>query len=284
MPFVHAPLEAATTALNLVLKFDRPADSVLHDFFRAQRKLGAHDRAFIAETVYGVLRRKRTVEYVAPGATPRRVVLAYLARTAGSRFRDLTALVRPGEQDGLARVKAVGLETAPLPIRADLPDWLFERLLDGFQESDILSLARGLNQPAPLDLRVNTLRATREEVLKQLTAAGMHVAPTPYSPVGIRVRGRPAINRHALYTTGAIEVQDEGSQLLGYLVAPRPHELIADFCAGAGGKSLVLGMLMRSHGRIYAFDTSTARLARFKPRLRRSGLSNIHPRVVAHER
>jgi 16S rRNA (cytosine967-C5)-methyltransferase len=283
MPFTHAQLEAAIAAFNLVLKFDRPADSVLHDFFRAQRKLGARDRAFVAETVYGVLRRRRTVEYVAPEATPRQMLLAYLARLGGSSVRDLASLLQPTEQEWLARVKAVSLESAPLAVRADLPDWLVDRLLDSCGEPDILALARGLNQPAPLDLRVNTLRTTREEVLQQLVAAGMLAAPTPYSPVGVRVKGRPAINRHDLYMSGAVEVQDEGSQLLGFLVAPRPHELVADFCAGAGGKSLALGMLMRSHGRIYAFDTSEARLARLKPRLRRSGLSNIHPRLVAHE-
>src|SRR5262245_31582512 len=172
------------------------------------------------------------------------MLLAYLARVTGYSVRDLLPLLRSGEQDWLAGVKAVALENAPLAVRADLPDWLVDRFLDNFPESDILSLARGLNQPAPLDFRVNTLRATREEGLRQLVAAGMLAAPTPYAPVGVRVKGRPAINRHALYTSGAIEVQDEGSQLLGFLVAPRPHELVADFCAGAGGKSLVLGMLM----------------------------------------
>lgn len=276
-------LEAATEALGLVLKFDRPADSVLHDFFRARRALGAHDRAFVAESVYGVLRRKRTVDHVAPGGAPRQMLLAYLARLAGASVRELTPLLRPGEQEWLARVKAVPLEGLPLAVRAELPDWAVDRLKDNLQEADILALARGLNRPAPLDLRVNTLRAKREAVLQELAAAGIEAAPTPHSPLGIRVKGRPAINRHTLYTSGAVEVQDEGSQLLGFLVAPRRHELVADFCAGAGGKSLMLGALMHSQGRIYAFDTSAARLARLKPRLRRSGLSNIHPHVIAHE-
>src|SRR4030095_333902 len=118
----------------------------LHDFFRAQRKLGARDRAFVAETVYGVLRRRRTVEYVAPEATPRQMLLAYLARLAGSSVRALAPLLQPSEQEWLARVKAVSLESAPLAVRADLPDWLVDRLLDSCGEPDILALARGLNQ------------------------------------------------------------------------------------------------------------------------------------------
>jgi 16S rRNA (cytosine967-C5)-methyltransferase len=130
---------------------------------------------------------------------------------------------------------------------------------------------------------VNTLVAERDTVLQELAAGGLDVAPTPHSPAGIRVKGRPAINRHPLFASGVIEVQDEGSQLLAYLIAPRRHDLVVDFCAGAGGKSLMLGALMRSHGRIYAFDTSATRLARLKPRLKRSGLSNVHPQPIASE-
>jgi 16S rRNA (cytosine967-C5)-methyltransferase len=171
----------------------------------------------------------------------------------------------------------------PLAVRAELPDWIAERLTRALPEAEILAAARGLNQPAPLDLRVNTLRASRDEALRELAASGFEAAPTPYSPVGIRVKGRPAVNRHALFTNGAIEVQDEGSQLLGYLVAPRRNDLVVDFCAGAGGKSLMLGALMQSHGRIYAFDVSGARLDRLKPRLKRSGLSNLYAQTIRNE-
>lgn len=103
------------------------------------------------------------------------------------------------------------------------------------------------------------------------------------SPVGIRLDGKPGINRHPLFTTGVVEVQDEGSQLLGFLLAPRRSDLVVDFCAGAGGKTLMLGAMMQSQGRLYAFDVSEKRLARMKPRLKRSGLSNVHPQVIAHE-
>ncbi len=119
---------------------------------------------------------------------------------------------------------------------------------------------------------------------KALAASGVDAVPTPYSPLGLRVAGRPQLGRHALVTSGALEVQDEGSQLVGYLVAPRRGEMVVDFCAGAGGKTLLLGALMRSLGRLYAFDTAERRLANLKPRLARSGLSNVHPQLIASER
>jgi 16S rRNA (cytosine967-C5)-methyltransferase len=283
MALARAQFEAATEALQLVLKFDRPADSVLHDYFRAHRGLGSHDRAFVADTVYGVLRRKRTVDVLAPAASPRRMVLAYLARLGGFSLRELAAELRPEEQSWLAQIKSQSLEGLPLAVRAELPDWIVERLRPCFPEPEIAALARALNQPAPLDLRVNTLLAGREEVRQGLAIDAVAAEPTPYSPVGLRVRGRPAVNRHPLFLAGAIEVQDEGSQLLGYLLAPRRHDLVVDFCAGSGGKSLMLGALMQSHGRIYAFDVSAARLSRLKPRLKRSGLSNLHPHPIRNE-
>ncbi|HUF80044.1 MAG TPA: RsmB/NOP family class I SAM-dependent RNA methyltransferase [Burkholderiales bacterium] len=283
MAITRAQIEAAAEALRLTLKFDRPADSVLHDFFRERPALGAGDRAFVAESVYGVLRRKRSVDHLVPDGAPRHLLLAYLARIAGVSVRELAAATHPNEQSWLAQVKAKTLAGLPLPVRAELPDWVVERLLRHHSEDEIVALACGLNEPAPLDLRANALRCERDEAQRRLAADGIQAEFTPYSPVGLRVRGRPSINRLPLFLSGAIEVQDEGSQLLGYLVAPRRHEMVVDFCAGAGGKSLMLGALMRSQGRLYAFDVSAARLNRLKPRLKRSGLSNLHAGAIQHE-
>jgi 16S rRNA (cytosine967-C5)-methyltransferase len=283
MALTRSQLEASTKALELVLAFDRPADAVLHDFFRAQHALGSHDRAFVGDAVYGVLRRMRTLEHLVTGRGPRFMVLAWLARYASASVRDLAPLLGTDEAKWLAGVKAVALDALPLAVRLELPDWVVQKLSTQLSESDLVALARGLNDAAPLDLRVNTLLSEREEVLRELVAGGLPAVPTPYSPVGVRIRGRPAINRHALFTRGAIEVQDESSQLLGYLAAPRRHELVVDFCAGAGGKTLHLGALMHSHGRIYALDVSASRLARLKPRLSRSRLSNVHPQVIRNE-
>ena len=283
MPITPTQLAAASEALGLVLRFDRPADAVLHDFFGARHALGARDRAFVADSVYGVLRRRRTVDRLAPGGTPRQLLLAWLVSPAGISVREITDLLDAAEREWIVQVRAAPLDTPDVATRAELPDWVADRLAAMLGEEGLLAAARGLNQPAPLDLRVNTLVAERDEVLRELAASGISADPTPHSPVGIRIQGRPPINRHALYTRGAVEVQDEGSQLLGYLVAPRRNDLVVDFCAGAGGKSLLLGALMRSRGRIHAFDTSAARLARLKPRLKRSGLSNLHPHLIAGE-
>lgn len=283
MAITRAQLEAATEALGLALKFDRPADAMLHDFFRARHALGSHDRAFIAEAVYGVLRRKRTVDHLAPGGSPRGMLLAYLARVRGISIRELSDLLKQDETSWLSGIKAQPLDDLPLALRAELPDWILERLRSRFSEPEIAALARGLNEPAPLDLRVNTLLTGREEVQQALAVDAVVSEPTPYSPVGLRVKGRPAINRHPLFLTGAIEAQDEGSQLLGFLLAPRRHDLVVDFCAGSGGKTLMLGALMHSHGRIYAFDVSVVRLSRLKPRLKRSGLSNVYAQPIRSE-
>ncbi|MBN4841934.1 class I SAM-dependent methyltransferase, partial [Citrobacter braakii] len=101
--------------------------------------------------------------------------------------------------------------------------------------------------------------------------------PTPYSTIGIRIPGKPAMQKMPLYTEGHVEVQDEGSQLLSLLTAPNRGEMVVDFCAGAGGKTLALGALMRNTGRLYAFDVSEKRLLKMRPRVARSGLSNVHP-------
>jgi 16S rRNA (cytosine967-C5)-methyltransferase len=134
-----------------------------------------------------------------------------------------------------------------------------------------------------LDLRVNIARLDRETALARLGASGIDAEPTRYSPVGIRLTGKPAINRHELFKQGLIEVQDEGSQLLAYLVAPRRGEMVADFCAGAGGKTLALAAIMRGTGRIYAMDVSARRLQELAPRAARADVSNVHPLVLTGE-
>jgi 16S rRNA (cytosine967-C5)-methyltransferase len=140
-------------------------------------------------------------------------------------------------------------------------------------------LAKSLMHSALLDLRANTMKTNREELLAQMNALGgrYQAIPTPYAPDGVRIMGKPALQNTAAFKAGMFEVQDEGSQLLAYLLAPKRGEMVVDFCAGAGGKTLAIGALMRSTGRLYALDTSERRLANLKPRQARSGLSNVHP-------
>ena len=284
MPIPPRRLGAAIEALRAVLKFEHPADGVLSHYFREHHELGQSDRAFIAEAVFGVLRHKRVLDRLTRNADARRLMLAWLARFGGAQASDLAPLLKRDEAEWLADVQSIALEDMPVPVRAELPDWTWEKLVEKLPEAEVLALGLALQQPAPLDLRVNTVKATREEVLAALKASGIDASATPFSRIGVRLAGKPAINRHPLFLDGSIEVQDEGSQLIGYLMGPRRHDLVVDFCAGAGGKSLMLGAMMNSQGRVYAFDVSPRRLARLKPRLKRSGLSNLHPHLLTSER
>jgi 16S rRNA (cytosine967-C5)-methyltransferase len=197
--------------------------------------------------------------------------------------RDLDGALRAHEAAWLAELKA---RSQPLPaaVAADLPDWLWTRLGQAYGEERRASLARAWLTPAPFDVRVNALKTTREAALAGLASEQLDVAKTPYSPLGLRIRGRPMLAKHPMLADGRLEVQDEGSQLVAHLVAPRRSDIVVDFCAGAGGKTLALGALMRSQGRLYAFDVLEKRLAKMKPRLARSGLSNVHPERIDHER
>lgn len=276
-------LAHACAALDLILPFNEPADGVLSRYFRANPELGSADRAFIAESAFGVLRRKRLLEAVAEQSTGRALLLSYLIRVVGVSIRQLAAVLQPEEGEWLGTVKSRDTSNLPLAVQLDLPDWLFERLQAQMPEADLIALSRAMQQPAPLDLRVNTLRATRDEVIAKLGADKINATPTPYSPIGVRLDSKPALSKNRLFVAGKIEVQDEGSQLLGFLVAPTRHDTVVDFCAGAGGKTLMLGAMMNSQGRLYAFDVSEKRLANLKPRLKRSGLSNIHPHLIQSE-
>lgn len=277
-------LRQTAMALASVLAPNGPADVKLSAYFREHPKLGGRDRAFIAETVYQVLRRRRLLEYLADGTDARRLMLAALLRLQGISLRELAPLLNRQQEEWAQAIKGKSIDGLPPAILADLPDWLWERLAYQYGEAEALALARAMHQAAPLDLRVNRLKGSREEVLAQFAREGIAAIPTPYAPDGIRLADKIALNRHVLFLKGVVEVQDEGSQLLAQLVAPRRGEMVADFCAGAGGKTLALGALMANSGRLYAFDVAEKRLANLKPRLARSGLSNIHPQRIASER
>lgn len=276
-------LDLVIRALRSILPLEHPADATLRYFFQHER-IGSKERALVAETIFGVLRHRLFLEQAcAQEATPRRMTLAYWIRFGGYNLRELEPLLMHGESSWLGQVKAISLATLPLPVQAELPEWVIEQLQPTMSDEMILALGRSMQSPAPLDLRVNTLLATRDEVLQTFRSEGMDALPTPYSPIGIRLKNKPALAGHPLFLSGKIEVQDEGSQLLGYLLAPKRSDMVVDFCAGAGGKTLMLGAMMQSQGRLYALDVSEKRLANLKPRLKRSGLSNLHPQLISHE-
>ncbi|HRK38774.1 MAG TPA: RsmB/NOP family class I SAM-dependent RNA methyltransferase [Burkholderiaceae bacterium] len=275
-------LDACTDLVRLVVKFDHPADAVVSRFFREHRNLGPRERNTLAETAYNVLRQKLLFEYLARSGP-------------GSRERKLAVLGFHGDRNyiksALTDAEAAWLDsTSTIPAgdlqphhRHNLPDWLVQPLKaqvgDEFQ-----ALATSLNSPAPLDLRVNDFKQKRLPALDQLKKDAIDGVATPFSPWGIRIQGKPAINKLPAFVNGELEVQDEGSQLLAWLLEAKRGEMVADFCAGAGGKTLAIGAMMRNTGRLYAFDVSAHRLDALKPRLARSGLSNVHPVAIAHER
>jgi len=275
-------LTALSAALAAVLPMSEPADAALHAFFRRHPELGQRDRAFVAENVFATLRHLRSLTAKAAASDARKLAIAAVMR-GGLSLRELDGAISADERAWATAFKARKPSLSPAEA-AELPDWLWERLGVAMPATEREALAGSWLASAPLDLRINPLAIKRDAARAALAASGIAAEPTPYSPLGLRIAGRPALQHHPLYTSGAIEVQDEGSQLLGFLVAPRRGDMVADFCAGAGGKTLLLGALMRSQGRLYAFDVSAHRLARLKPRLARSGLSNVHPTLIEHER
>jgi 16S rRNA (cytosine967-C5)-methyltransferase len=277
-----ALLELSTELLRAVLKLEHPADMVVSNFLRQHKALGSRERHTLAETAYTVLRQRLLFSHLAQsGSGPLERRLALLAWQGSASF--LQAATQADEKAWLAKVQAIDRDTLPEKLRHNLPDWLATPLQETLA-AEFWPLVEALSTPAPLDLRVNTFKARREDVLKVLTDAGHAAQATPYSPWGVRVQGKPALNKLDVFTRGDVEVQDEGSQLLALLTDAKRGEMVVDFCAGAGGKTLALGAAMRSTGRLYAFDVSGHRLDALKPRMARSGLSNIHPAQISHER
>ena len=277
-----AILGNAEEVLREILRFMSPADVTLSRYFKDHPRLGGRERGAIAECVYAVLRNKSFfTDFTGAGATMRRLTLLGMAEAIGA---DSLGGLTEEETEFLARIKDIDRSLLPPKKRANLPDWLYDKFIAQYDEEETLALAAVLNTPAPLDLRVNSLKADREKVIAELATAPIVAEPTPYSALGLRIRKKPTLQNLPLFKEGAIEVQDEGSQVLAQLLGARRGEMVVDFCAGAGGKTLAIGAIMRNTGRLYAFDVSEKRLTKLKPRLARSGLSNVHPVVIAHER
>jgi len=277
-----ALLDLTTELVRQILRLDMPADTVVSGYFRQHRDLGSRERHALAETAYAVLRRRLLYAHQAQsgsGALERR--LAALAWQGSETF--LRGALGPQEQKWLAEEQAVDPASLPEKLRHNLPDWLAGALRKELGEG-FWPLVASLDAVAPLDLRVNSLKAKREDVQAALKEAGIEAEATPFSPWGLRIHSKPALQKLDLFIQGQVEVQDEGSQLLAAMVGAKRGEMVVDFCAGAGGKTLAIGAMMRNTGRLYAFDVSGHRLEGLKPRLARSGLSNVYPAQIAHER
>ncbi len=267
-----------------LLNFEQPADRVVSRYFRSEPQLGNRDRALIAESEFSQFASS------GEGSQARRLALLGLmsalsegglgsANRAESAIADLAHVLKTGEYEWLQRFSTVDPSALNPLVRNNLPEWLWDAFGKYPGEESREELAKSLMHPALLDLRANTMKTTREQLLAEMNALGgrYQAIPTPYAPDGVRIMGKPALQNTVGFKAGMFEVQDEGSQLLAYLLAPKRGEMVVDFCAGAGGKTLAIGAIMRSTGRLYAMDTSERRLANLKPRQARSGLSNVHP-------
>ncbi len=290
-PVKHAEflLSHCILVLEQTLTFTHPVDGVLSHYFRNQRQLGQQVRACIAQTTYDVLRRKLLWEHLsrsAPKGSGGRIRrLALLAFAASPALRAaLLSTLGAGEAAWLEACWALPTQELSIECQHNLPAWLAERLTAQWGHATMLAFAQASQEKAPLDVRVNILRDKRDKVLSRLRERAQQVQATPWSPWGLRFLQNVSLNQMPEWQDGLLEVQDEGSQLLAVLVDAKRGEMVVDFCAGAGGKTLALGAQMHSSGRLYAFDTAAQRLQALQPRLKRSGLSNIYPVVISHER
>ena len=288
-------LAAAIELLTAVLAEQRPADTVISGYFRARRYIGAKDRARIADEVYGALRHHARLGWWLrhagwPDPAARGRVLALRRLVDGQEVADIDGLcdgtqhapdtLEPAERGALDRLPAGTTEHAdmPDPVRLECPDWAFAGLAGRDRAAAELT---ALLVPAPMDLRVNERMARRPKVLDRLRRDGLEAEATPWSPLGIRLARRAPLTGHALFKSGVIEVQDEGSQLVALLADAQPGHQVVDFCAGAGGKSLAMAARMNGKGRVVACDVAAGKLDRTRVRLRRAGVDNIEPHALA---
>lgn len=289
-------LSAAIDLLHQV--FDqprRPADAISADFFRGRRYIGGSDRRAVSDLAWGVLRQRLRLEWwvAQTGArlTPRLLVLAYLLLAEKRKTVEAARLFdggrfSAGPLDAGEMGVAEQLVGKPLTgkemsesARLNLPEWAMPGLAARFGEAlDAESLA--MEATAPLDLRVNLLKATREGAQAALRAEGIISETTPLSPWGLRLPGRTPITGSAAYKSGLIEVQDEGSQIIAALVGAAPGMRVADYCAGAAGKTLAMAATMNNQGRITACDVSVPRLEGATKRLRRAGVHNAETHLL----
>ncbi|MDE2234632.1 MAG: RsmB/NOP family class I SAM-dependent RNA methyltransferase [Gammaproteobacteria bacterium] len=290
--YARTRLRQATDLLDRLLQFDLPADAIIDRYFKANRNMGARDRAFAAETVYGCLRHMRELQALyepvhKPETTAERaawLAATWLLKYAGWSAR---ALIQAGFAAGavqlVERIRALDLFEFPLAVRANLPDWLADSLCLRFGADETLMLAASLNQPAPVDIRVNIGKIDREHLQSQLKEEGFELMPTPYSPYGLRRELRGPLFTSRAFRAGLFELQDEGSQLIGLLAHVKPGQQVVDFCAGAGGKTLQMAAMMGNSGAVYAFDVARKRLDRLRPRLLRAGVHTVQRHVIQDE-
>ncbi len=279
-----ARLQAAIEVLDEILDRHRPASHALSDWGRAHRFAGSGDRAAIGNIVFDALRKRNSLAWRMDADTPRALALGVLGHGWGEPADTIAAMCAGGRTpEPLSEAERAGLAAqpdmeAPDWVRGDYPEWLADEFRAAFG-AEAVAQGAALSERAPVDLRVNTLKADRAKVMKALR----EYAPeeTPFSPVGVRVPVRarhhkaPKIETDAAHGKGWFEVQDEGSQLAALLAGAQPRDQVADVCAGAGGKTLAFAAQMDNTGQIYAYDADKTRLRPIFERLKRAGARNV---------
>ncbi|HEX9702012.1 MAG TPA: RsmB/NOP family class I SAM-dependent RNA methyltransferase [Rhodospirillales bacterium] len=297
-----ARIQATVEILAETWSGKEPPDRIVDDYFRKRRYAGSSDRRAINDMLYRVIRHRarldwwigRTGSAAEPG--PRTRVIAELALEDKSSPDDIAAMFSgarhcPEPLSAEETTLATALYGRPLThedmsrsVALEYPDWM-DRSLSQLWGDDLARQMSALNQPAPVDLRVNLLKATREQAHASLTSEFIEAEPTALSPIGLRLKGRPRLAGTAAFRKGWVEVQDEGSQLISLLVGAHPGMRVVDFCAGGGGKALAIAGAMADagavHGEIWACDISGFRLERMIPRLQRAGAEAVRTKVVA---
>jgi 16S rRNA (cytosine967-C5)-methyltransferase len=290
-----ARLAAAIEVLADIEARRRPANDALKDWGLAHRFAGSGDRAGIAGLVYDTLRRRASSAWLMGEDTPRAVALGMLSRERGldaeviARLADGSRYAPPPLTDAeRQKLSAADLSAAPAHVRGDYPEWLDPHLARVFGEERAEEGA-ALASRAPLDLRANTLKASRDEAARSL--ADLAPEPTRWSPHGLRINLKadaksPAVHAEFAYLKGLVEIQDEGSQLAALLAGAKPGEQVLDLCAGGGGKTLAMAAAMENKGQLYATDDDKRRLAPIHARLERAGIRNVQvrpPKSVGNE-
>lgn len=274
----------------------RPADAVASDFFRARRFIGGGDRREVSERAWAVVRQRMRLgwhlERVGAAPTPRLLVLGQMLLDEGMARQAAEAAFDgsrygPAALDQAERRVSAALAGRPLldaamaqAARLNLPEWLLPAFAARFG-ARLAEEAAALEAEAPLDLRANLLKTDRDGAAAALAAEGVATGPTPFSPWGLRIAARRPVSGTAAYKDGLVEVQDEGSQVIALLADARPGMRVADYCAGAAGKTLAMAATMGNRGRVTACDTSAPRLEGAARRLRRAGVNNAERHLLA---
>lgn len=294
-----ARIQATFDLLQEIADTPRPADSLVSAYFRARRFIGSHDRADIATRLYAIMRHQARLDWwlkkFEVEISPRTRLLTWLAlgekfkiKSIGEMFTgdkfDPEPLEEP-ERILLRKIEGGTIEHPEMPeqVVAECPPECYEALKLKFGKNFMREM-RAMQKPATLDLRINPLKTTREEILQALKEMEFRSEACALSPWGVRVFERPSLSALPMLKNGLVDIQDEGSQMVALAVGAKPGERVIDFCAGAGGKTLAIGAMMENKGKIIACDVMEGRLKRSTERFRRAGLHNIETRVISSER